>query len=86
MLLECPAWSGCRFVEQPIENGCQFYSLHQLSDRSALESEQRAFSRTTAWFQRFKKHYWFDEPFVRTLYRLRRDRPLVDLLSAVSSR
>ena len=86
ILLECPVWNGCRFVEQPIENGCQFYGLHQLSDRSALESEQRAFSRTTAWFRRFKKHDWFDEPFVRTLYRLSRDRSPVDLLSAVSSR
>jgi hypothetical protein len=69
ILLECPAWDGCRFVEQHVEDGCQFYALHQLADRSALESEQRAFSRSTAWFRRLKQHAWFDEAFTRTLYR-----------------
>ena len=69
ILLECPAWDGCRFVEQRVDDGCQFYALHQLADRSALESEQRAFSRSTAWFRRLKAHAWFDEAFTRTLYR-----------------
>lgn len=69
ILLECPSWDGCRFVEQPVEDGCQFYALHQLADRKALESEQRSVSRSTAWFQRLKAYDWFDEAFVRTLYR-----------------
>jgi hypothetical protein len=69
ILLECPAWDGCRFVEQHVADGCQFYALHQLADRSALESGQRAFSRSTAWFKRLKAHAWFDEAFTRTLYR-----------------
>ena len=69
VLLECPAWDGCRFVEQQVADGCQFYALHQLADRSALDSEQRKASRDTAWFKRLKAHDWFDEAFVRTLYR-----------------
>jgi hypothetical protein len=69
ILLECPTWDGCRFVEQPVADGCQFYALHQLADRAALESEQRKASRSTAWFRRLKANDWFDEAFVRTLYR-----------------
>lgn len=69
ILLECRLWDGCRFVEQKVPDGCQFYALHQLSDRAALESAQREVSRTTAWFLRLKAEPWFDERFVRELYR-----------------
>jgi len=69
ILLECPAWDGCRFVEQRVDNGCQFYALHQLADASALDCEQRKLSRSTPWFKRLKDNQWFDEAFVRTLYR-----------------
>jgi hypothetical protein len=68
MLLECPTWNGCRFVERAVPEGCQFHALHQLEDRSALESEERRRSRATPWFMRLKRHPWFDEPFTRQLY------------------
>ena len=69
ILLECPTWDGCRFVEQQVADGCQFYAMHQLAERSALDSEQRKASRDTAWFKRLKAHDWFDEAFTRALYR-----------------
>jgi hypothetical protein len=69
ILLECATWDGCRFVEAPVPRGCQFYSLHQLADREALTSPQRARSRDTPWFHRLKRYDWFDESFTRTLYR-----------------
>jgi len=69
ILLECRTWDGCRFVEEAVADGCQFYALHQMSDRSALDSEQRRLSRSTPWFLRLKANDWFDERFSRTLYR-----------------
>ena len=69
ILLECRLWDGCRFVETSVVDGCQFYALHQLADVAALESRQRKVSRSTPWFVRLKEHDWFDEAFVRTLYR-----------------
>jgi hypothetical protein len=68
ILLECPTWNGCRFVESAASKGHQFYALHQLADRSALQSEERRRSRATPWFMRLKQHPWFDEPFTRQLY------------------
>lgn len=68
MLLECVAWGGCRFVEAPAKDGCQFYALHQLVDKSALESDERRASRATPWFYRLKRHDWFDAAFTRQLY------------------
>jgi hypothetical protein len=68
ILLECPTWNGCRFVERPVSDGHQFYALHQLEDRSALQSDQRRRSRATPWFMRLKQHPWFDEKFTRQLY------------------
>jgi hypothetical protein len=68
ILLECVTWNGCRFVERQVSDGHQFYALHQLADRSALESEQRRRSRATPWFMRLKQHAWFDEQFTRQLY------------------
>jgi hypothetical protein len=68
ILLECPTWSGCRFVERSVSDGHQFYALHQLKNRSALQSEQRQRSRATPWFMRLKQHPWFDEKFTRQLY------------------
>jgi hypothetical protein len=67
ILLECAAWDGCRFVEAATDG--RFFALHQLSDRSALESPERARSRATPWFHRLKRYDWFDESFTRTLYR-----------------
>jgi hypothetical protein len=69
ILLECPQWDGCRFVETPVSNGCQFSSLHQLNDRSALDSAERQRARSTPWFKRFSQNDWFDRAFTRTLYR-----------------
>jgi len=69
ILLQCPTWDGCRFVEAPASQGCQFYALHQLSERSALESPERARSRAGPTFDRLKRFSWFDGPFTRTLYR-----------------
>lgn len=69
ILLECAAWDGCRFVEAPNAAGCQFFALHQLADRAALASPERARSRATRWFTRLKQFAWFDEPFSRVLYR-----------------
>lgn len=68
LLLECPAWEGCRFVEQPVALGCQFHALHQLGSREALESEARRRSRATPWFRRLQAQAWFDGAFTRTLY------------------
>jgi hypothetical protein len=68
ILLQCPTWNGCRFVERPASEGHQFYALHQLEDRSALESDERRRSRGTFWFMRLKQHAWFDEQFSRQLY------------------
>ncbi len=69
ILLECPIWSGCRFVERKVANGCQFYAMHQMSDKSALDSAERKFSRSTAWFARLAKNAWFDGAFTRALLR-----------------
>lgn len=69
ILLECRAWSGCRFVEQRIDEGCQFFAMHQLWDRSALDSAERRTSRSTPWFGRFARYDWFDAAFQRSLYR-----------------
>jgi len=69
ILLECPVWDGCRFVEEEVGAGCQFHALHQLSHRDALESNERARSRSGPWFSTLKRHDWFDEPFTRVLYR-----------------
>jgi hypothetical protein len=68
LLLECPTWDGCRFVEAAAVSGCQFFALHQLGSRAALDSPQRARSRATPWFWRLKRFGWFDEAFTRTLY------------------
>lgn len=68
MLLECAAWGGCRFVEAPSPEGCQFYALHQLVEKSALESNERRASRATPWFYKLKRHDWFDAGFTRQLY------------------
>lgn len=69
ILLECPLWDGCRFVETPVGDGRQFHSLHQLNDRAALDSEERKRSRSTPWFRRLAQSDWFDGAFTRTLYR-----------------
>jgi hypothetical protein len=69
ILLECPTWNGCRFVESTVSEAHQFYALHHLEDPCALESEQRRRSRATPWFMRLKQHAWFDEKFTRQLYR-----------------
>ena len=69
ILLECPIWDGCRFVEQKVDKGCQFYAIHQLSDKAALDSAERKRSRATAWFKRLSAHPWFDGAFTRTLFR-----------------
>ena len=67
ILLEYPSWDGYRFVEQQVDNGCQFYALHQFSDAAALDSEQRRRSRSTPWFRRLAQNDWFDDAFVRIL-------------------
>ena len=67
MLVECPEWQGFQFLETTVDDGCQFYVLHRLADRRALESEQRKRSRATPWFRRLAKHDWFDGPFERIL-------------------
>ena len=67
ILLECPAWDGCRLVEQKVDGGCQFFAIHQLSERSALDSAERKRSRATPWFLRLAKQNWFDGPFTRML-------------------
>ncbi len=41
ILLEAPGWDGCRFVEEKVKTGLLFHALHQLSDRSALDSDAR---------------------------------------------
>jgi len=69
ILLECPLWDGCRFVEVEDATGCRFIALHQLADQAALSSPERARSRATPWFARLKQFPWFDEPFTRALYR-----------------
>ena len=69
ILLECPLWDGCRFVEQKVDRGCQFHALHQLSDKTALESAERQRSRSTPWFRRLSVNGWFDGAFMRTLCR-----------------
>jgi hypothetical protein len=69
ILLECPAWDGCRFTEQKVEKGSQFYAMHQLADKAALDSDERRRSRATPWFLRLAKHEWFDGAFVRVLYK-----------------
>lgn len=69
MLLECSTWDGCRFVEESVDKGCQFYALHQLSGKKALDSDERKRSRATPWFKRLAANEWFDGGFTRTLYR-----------------
>ena len=68
ILLEHSAWSGCRFTEQKVERGCQFFALHQMRDRAALESTQRKLSRATPWFRRLAEQTWFDGAFTRSLF------------------
>lgn len=69
MLLEASGWDGCRFVEEDVDKGFLFHALHQLSDRKALDSEQRKHSRATPWFRRLSANPWFDVGFKRSLYR-----------------
>jgi hypothetical protein len=69
ILLESSLWDGCRFVEQKIGEGCQFYAMHQLADKGALDSIERKRSRATPWFKRLSMHPWFDGAFTRTLCR-----------------
>lgn len=69
MLIECPEWQGFEFIDIPESNGCRFYVLHRLADRSALDSEERKRSRSTPWFRRLAKNAWFDGPFERVLCR-----------------
>jgi hypothetical protein len=69
MLLECREWQGFQFLEMSTERGCQFYVLHRLADRTALDSEQRKRSRSTPWFRRLAKNNWFDKAFERVLYK-----------------
>ncbi len=69
MLLEADGWDGCRFVEERVDDGCLFHALHQLRERSALDSDARKRSRATPWFARLAKNSWFDSGFKRTLYR-----------------
>ena len=67
MLLECREWQGFQFLEMATERGCQFYVLHRLAARAALDSEQRKRSRSTPWFRRLAKNKWFDKAFERVL-------------------
>lgn len=67
MLLACPEWRGFKFLEMSVERGCQFYVLHRLAARSALQSEARTRSRSTPWFRRLSQNAWFDEAFERVL-------------------
>ena len=69
ILLESPVWDGCRFVEEKTDRGAQFYALHQLADRTALDSAERRHSRATPWFRRLATQTWFDGAFKRTLCR-----------------
>ncbi len=69
ILLECPVWDGCRFVEHKVERGCQFYAMHQMSDKAALDSAERMRSRSTPWFKRLSANAWFDGAFTRMLCR-----------------
>jgi len=69
ILLECPEWEGYQLFEVPSARGCQFYVVHYLSDRSALDSEWRRLSRSTPWFRRLSKNKWFDGAFERILCR-----------------
>ena len=69
MLLECRVWQGFQFLEMSTRRGCQFYVLHRLSHRSALDSAQRKRSRSTPWFGRLAKNEWFDQAFERVLWR-----------------
>jgi hypothetical protein len=67
ILLECREWQGYQFFETSVKTGCQFYVLHRLAERSALDSEQRKRARATPWFLRLSKNEWFDAPFERVL-------------------
>lgn len=67
LLLECREWKGFQFFEAPTKRGCQFYALHRLASRSALDSPQRKRSRATPWFHRLSKNNWFDRGFERVL-------------------
>lgn len=69
MLLEADGWDGCRFVEERVNEGCLFHALHQLADRSPLDSDARKRSRATPWFGRLANNSWFDKGFKRALYR-----------------
>jgi hypothetical protein len=69
MLLECPEWQGFQLLEASADEGCQFYALHRLSERTALDSEQRKRSRATPWFRRLARNRWFDGAFERALCR-----------------
>jgi hypothetical protein len=69
ILLEDAEWDGCRFVEEKVARGAQFHALHQLADKTALDSPARKHSRSTPWFKRLAGNDWFDGPFTRTLCR-----------------
>ena len=71
ILLECPDWEGFQFFEAASAAGCQFYAVHYLADRAALDSEWRRLSRSTPWFKRLARNKWFDGPFERVLCRQR---------------
>jgi hypothetical protein len=69
ILLECRQWRGFQCLEAHAAQGIQFYVLHRLAERSALDSEQRQRSRSTPWFHRLARYDWFDQAFERVLLR-----------------
>lgn len=67
ILLGCPQWRGFTLCESTSGKACRLHVLHRLSDRRALDSDERKRSRATPWFERLARNAWFDGPFERIL-------------------
>lgn len=68
ILMECKDWKGVDLRESQVASGRQFFVLHRLACKTALDSPERSASRCTDWFNSLAQNSWFDGPFERALY------------------
>lgn len=66
ILLEEPTWHGCEFFRALRPSMYTFAAIHHL-EPAAMKSSVRERSMATPWWNRLKKHDWFDKGFVRVM-------------------
>ena len=68
LLLEEPTWYGCDFFRALAPSMYAFAAIQYL-EPGALKSAARDRSISTPWWNRLKRHAWFDKGFVRAILR-----------------